>query len=101
MAPRFHKLVKSDLRAALAYYDSEGGPLLGDRFFEAVESAISRVMENPRRFHFVEAGLRRAPLEIFPYHFLYEERGGRIYFLVLRHDRRHPRFGLQRRRPKI
>jgi hypothetical protein len=94
----YHELIKKDLRAALAYYDSEGGAKLGDRFFDDVEASAARVIENPRRFHFAAEGLRRAPLAIFPYHFLYEEHGGLIYFLVLRHDRRHPSFGLRRRR---
>lgn len=33
----------------------------------------------------------------FPYHFLYEEDQRKIRFLVLRHDKRHPNFGLRRR----
>lgn len=94
----FHVLIKKDLRAALDYYDSEGGIKLGDRFFEELEASVARVVENPRRHHFVDEGLRRAPLHSFPYHFLYEERDGGIHFLVLRHDKRHPSFGLKRRR---
>jgi plasmid stabilization system protein ParE len=92
-----HRLVKHDLRAALAYYEAEGGRRLGDRFFEEVEKAIARVLRNPRGFHFVEQGLRRAPLKSFPYHILYEETDTTVHFLVLRHDQRHPSFGLARR----
>ncbi len=97
----YHELIKKDLRAALAYYDSEGGAKLGDRFFDDVEATAARVVENPRHFHYADEGLRRAPLVAFPYHFLYEEHGELIYFLVLRHDRRHQSFGLRRRRPQI
>jgi plasmid stabilization system protein ParE len=94
----FHKLIKKDLRAALTYYDSEGGAKLGDRFFDDVEATITRVVQNPKHFHFADDGLRRVALGEFPYHFLYEEHDETIQFLVLRHDKRHPRFGLRRQR---
>ena len=68
----FHRLIKKDLRSALAYYDSEGGQALGDRFFEDVEATVSRIRANPDRYHFVSEGLRRAQLTTVPYHFLYE-----------------------------
>jgi plasmid stabilization system protein ParE len=93
----FHRLVQRDLRAALAYYDEAGGSKLGDRFFADVEALVQKIQENPRRYHFFSAQFRRAPLSSFPYHFLYEERGGQVRVLVLRHDSRHPRFGLDRR----
>ena len=93
----FHRLVQMDLRAALAYYDAVGGSKLGDRFFAEVEAVVRKVQENPGRYHFVVDRFRRAPMHSFPYHFLYEERAAQVRFLVLRHDSRHPRFGLGRR----
>lgn len=92
----FHQLIKKDLRAALGYYDAEGGSRLGDRFFDEVETVVEAVRANPRGFRFIEAGLRRAGLQSFPYHFIFEESDVFIHFLVLRHDRRHPGFGLRR-----
>ena len=97
MGVLFHRLIKKDLRTALAYYDAAGGEKLGDHFFAEVEAIVDKARENPRRFHFVAEGLRRAPLKSFPYHFLYEERNALVRFLVLRHDSHHPRFGLGRR----
>jgi hypothetical protein len=96
----FHSLIKKDLRAALAYYDTEGGPKLGDRFFREVGMVTVKVIANPRAFHFAAEGLRRAALDSFPYHFLYEESRDFVRFLVLRHDRRHPSYGVKRRRPQ-
>jgi hypothetical protein len=98
MSVIFHKLIKKDLKVALAYYDSEGGAKLGDRFFEDVEATITRVVENPRHFHFVDDGLRRVAFGEFPYHFLYAEDDPTIHFLVLRHDKMQPSFGLKRQR---
>ncbi len=93
----YHRLVQKDLRAALNYYDSEGGTKLGDRFFQDVEATVAKVTENPRTFHFAATGVRRVPLKGFPYHLLYEEDAASVRILVLRHDKRHPSFGLRRR----
>lgn len=93
----YHRRTQKDIRSALAYYDAEGGKKLGDRFFAEVEAAARRIIQNPKGFHFAAEGLRRASLRSFPYHFLYEEDGQRVHFLVLRHDKRHPNFGLRRK----
>ena len=93
----YHRRIQSDLRSALAFYDAEGGSRLGDRFFADAEIAAAKVLQNPRTFHFIADGLRRASLESFPYHFVYEEDERLVRFLVLRHDKRHPGFGLRRR----
>ena len=93
----FDRRIQLDLREALTHYDAVGGPALGDRFFAEAEKAIAKVMTRPQAFHFAAPGLRRATLRSFPYHFLYEEKADAIRFLVLRHDKRHPSFGLQRR----
>lgn len=93
----FHRLIQKDLSSALAFYEAEGGRRLGDRFFAEAEMIISKVAQNPKRFHFIEEGLRRVAFNTFPYHFLYEETLLTVRFLVLRHDKRHPRFGLSRR----
>jgi plasmid stabilization system protein ParE len=93
----FHRRIQRDLRSALAFYEVEGGLKLADRFFEEAEEAVVRTLRNPKGFHWAADGLRRVSFESFPYHFLFEESDRRIRFLVLRHDRRHPSFGLRRR----
>jgi plasmid stabilization system protein ParE len=93
----YHRRIQNDLRKALSYYEEEGGKRLGDRFFAEVERTAARVVENPKGFHFIARGLRRAQLDVFPYHFVFEEDDTRTRFLVLRHDKRHPAFGLRRR----
>ncbi len=71
----YHRLLQKDLRAALAYYDAEGGEKLSDRFFQDAEDTAARVIANPRGFHYIEEGYRRrASLRSFPYHLIYEER---------------------------
>jgi plasmid stabilization system protein ParE len=92
-----HPRVQRDLRAALAYYHEEGGPELADRFFEEAEAVVEMVKRNPQGCHFIAEGLRRASFQSFPYHFLYEQSPLKVRILVLRHDKRHPDFGLRRR----
>jgi toxin ParE1/3/4 len=92
----FHRLFQKDLSAALRYYDEAGGSPLGDRFFGEVEAALKRVAANPRRYHYISETMRRAPLRRFPYHIIFEESPARLKFLILRHDKRHPSFGMRR-----
>ena len=97
MEVMFHRRIQKDLRAALAFYETEGGTKLADRFFADAEDAAARVLSNPQGFHFIEEGRRRVSLESFSYHFVSEEKVREVRFLVLRHDKRHPAFGLRRR----
>lgn len=93
----YHRGIQRDLRAALAFYDHEGGSKLGDRFFAEAEELVAAVLRNPRHFHPVDEDLRRAGLSSFPYHFIYRLDERSLHFLVLRHDKRHPSFGLKRK----
>jgi len=94
----FHRLIARDLRAALIYYEREGGSVLADRFLAEVEQCIERIRDRPDGHHFSDGGYRRASLKAFPYHILYEVDSYRIWIAILRYDRRHPNFGLQRQK---
>jgi plasmid stabilization system protein ParE len=94
----YHRLIQKDLSSAISHYDQEGGTKLGDRFFDEIESAICKIEQNPTGHHFSDGGLRRVQLRTFPYHFLYEADSTLIRIAVLRHDKRHPNFGLQRKK---
>ncbi len=92
-----HRLVQTDLKSALEFYESEGGVKLGDRFFAEVEATIKSVILNPQSFHFANSKYRRADLKKFPYRFLFEADATMIRSVVLRHDKRHPQFGSGRK----
>lgn len=94
----YHRLIHRDLRSALDYYEAEGAAKLADRFFADVEATIVAIEQNPTGHHFSDGGLRRASLGSFPYHFLYDVDAEIIWIAVLRHDRRHPKFGLRRQK---
>ncbi len=93
---RFHPRVRIDVIQALRHYDSINDSL-GDDFWEKFEEACVRAEQHPERFHFESSGWRRANLDRFPYHLLFDEELDGVRIMVLRHDRRSPRFGTKRK----
>ena len=92
----FHRLVQRDVQSILRYYEGESGGKLADEFYAEFMHFVGLVAANPERFHFDASGLRRANLDRFPYHFLYRVRSDSILILVVRHNKRHPSFGVRR-----
>ena len=97
MTARYHPKVQTDIRKILGYYIQESGIALAEDFFEEFNRKIQFAIEKPESFHYDPSGLRRVNPDKFPYHFLYQQRSQSIYVLVLRHHRRSPRYGLDRR----
>jgi plasmid stabilization system protein ParE len=96
MEVNYHPLVQQDVLAASRIYH-DVSPRLAREFNAELQATISKASEKPLRFHSSGRGFRRANLKRFPYHFLYDVQPGYIRVMVLRHHRRHPRFGLDRR----
>lgn len=96
MEVAYHPLVRRDVVAILRYYH-EISPRLADEFHDELRATIERAAENPLRFHLVEKGFRRANLSRFPLHVLYEVQPEAIRIMIVRHNKRHPDFGLERR----
>ena len=94
-----HPKVEEDLADAVKFFDSKSN-IVGDKFLQAVETADEQIKENPLRFHPYGNRFRRCNLRGFPYHIIYEVDGDWIGILVIRHDRRHPRFGRDHSWPK-
>lgn len=92
----FHRLVQKDMDGVRTFYSQEAGKELADRFYFRFLEFVDRAAKNPKRYHFCHGAYRRANIKGFPYHFLYRETASGIWILVLRHDKRHPSFGLAR-----
>lgn len=92
----YHRLAARDVRQILDYYETEAGPGLADRFFSTFLATVAKALANSRHFPPLGEILRRANLEDFPYHFVYEEKPWGIKLLVVRHHHRNPRYGLRR-----
>lgn len=65
--------------------------------FLELDLLIEEIQNHPTKFHEISDGLSRANMTAFPYHLLFSARENRIRVLVLRHHRRHPRFGVSRK----
>lgn len=97
MRVEYHPLTASDLNGAVAFYNQQRAGL-GNEFRSEVYAAIARILSNPFQSVIVERGIRRAFVHRFPYSILFrliDEEAVRI--LVIRHHRRHSRFGTGRR----
>lgn len=95
MEINYHPLVRRDVAQTLKYYRAISSQL-ADEFHAELRDIINKVVENPLRFHFADRGFRRANLPRFPYHVLYEIHGDFLRVMILRHNKRHPDFGLDR-----
>ena len=96
MEVKFHPLVKRDMAEALRYYDGVS-IRLAEEFREEVLVIIAEAAANPLRFHLGDQNFRRANLRRFPYHILYEIRTDVLFVMHIRHNKRHPEYGMERK----
>lgn len=92
----FHPKVPNEVRDYLEHYASIS-PELEEAFWKELNLSLESAALNPQRHHFDSSGLRRVNLTRFPYHVLFRVLPGYIRISVVRHNRRHPRFGTKRR----
>lgn len=93
----YHLRVQIETDEAVDWYE-EQSPGLGDDFFAKLKETLAQIEAHPEGFSFWLASIsvRRAKLRRFPYDVLYEIRPGRVRILCLRHEKRHPRYGIGR-----
>lgn len=99
MTLEFHPAVQKDLNEALDYYEAEGGVHLADRFEAEFRATLAALKAGPTRFPFYQKGarFRRVRLKSFPFLVVYREDTISIRVTLLKHERRHPQFGMGRR----
>ncbi len=96
MELRFDPRVQDDIRNVVTFYRERSEEAL-DRFYAELRRAMDRIRTHPERHHVSTPPLRRCNLRRFPYHMLFEIRGGVAMVFVLKHHKRHPLFGTRRR----
>jgi len=97
MLLEFHKQVASDISRIMNYYEDVGGAKLADEFYNELRSSFQKAANSPEAYDIREHDLRRVNLVRFPYHFFFRLVGDRVRILVVRHHRRRPSLGLDRR----
>jgi len=90
-----HPDLADDIKEAAEHYADISEQVL-NVFWDELDFVFNSIKKNPRRHHFSGCGLRRANFKRYPYHILYDVEDNHILLLVLRHDRRHPDYGLDR-----
>jgi plasmid stabilization system protein ParE len=95
MGVSYHPLVRRDMLEILRYYHNIS-PRLADELRGEVRAIIAAAGRHPLRFHLADRGFRRANLKRFPYHVLYDVQREHIRVMIVRHNKRHPDFGLDR-----
>ena len=95
MEVKYHPLVREDVLEILRYYHKIS-PRLADDVNDELRNLIKKAAATPLRFHLADRGFRRANLKRFPYHFLYEAHPESIRVMIVRHNKRHPDYGMER-----
>ena len=90
-----HPELAEDIREVAMHYAEISERVLS-AFWSELDSVLASIEKNPRSHHYDSCGLRRANFRKFPYHLLYEVTDDAIFLLVVRHDRRHPNYGIDR-----
>lgn len=98
MSLRFHPAVRRDLNEVLDYY-SERSSTAADRFWDALHERLVEIAGNPERFGFIHQtrGLRRVRLRKFPYLIIFYQTSDGVKVTCVKHEKRHPLRGMQRR----
>jgi toxin ParE1/3/4 len=97
MRLEFHPLTVQDVNEATAYYEHRRAGLASE-FRSELDAALARIAQSPSSFPIVEAHLGRCLVRRFPYSILFRVISpDTVRVLVIRHHKRHPRFGLARK----
>ena len=91
----YHPAVQRDLNSILQHYDGISSKL-GDGFWNEFMVVVRAVAQNPERYPFITSTLRRVNLPRYPHHFLFRLTPNGVRIVVLRHNKRHPNYGLLR-----
>jgi len=97
MRVEFHPSTVGDVNEAVSYY-KRARPGLDSEFRNEIDAVVARIAETPLLYPVVEAQIRRAIVHRFPYSVLFKVPDPDcVRVLVIRHHKRHPRFGLARK----
>jgi toxin ParE1/3/4 len=97
MTVEYHPAVETELREIQQYYDKQS-PGLGTQFIDEFERQVLLLAATPERWMVFAADLRRCLMRRFPYIIYFRLVGTeRIRITVVKHQRRHPEYGRERK----
>jgi plasmid stabilization system protein ParE len=96
MRIEYHPAIEKELAEVRDYYN-EQSPNLGADFINEFERQVLRIAAMPSRWMIVRGDTRRAVMKRFPYAILFRVVNDTIIRVtVVKHERRHPSFGMDR-----
>ncbi len=97
MRVEYHPAIEAELRAIQDYYE-ERSPGLGREFIDEFERQVLQLAARPERWMVAAGDVRRCLMRRFPYiiYFRWVD-SERIRITVVKHQRRHPGYGRQRK----
>lgn len=97
MKVEYHPAVYDEVRQIRDYYE-ERSPGLGAAFVDEFERQVLRVAAEPERWMMVSGDIRRCLMRRFPYVIYFRRAGAdRLRITVVKHQRRHPEYGRDRK----
>lgn len=97
MRIEYHPALEKELREIIDYYE-ERSLGLGVAFLEEFERQVIAIAAMPERWMFVIDDIQRSLMKRFPYVIYFRVIDGTaIRITVVKHEKRHPLFGLSRR----
>jgi plasmid stabilization system protein ParE len=99
MRVEYHPAVEAELRAIQDYYE-ERSPGLRGEFIDEFERQVLQLAARPERWMVIAGDLRRCLMRRFPYiiYFRWVD-SERVRITVVKHQRRHPDYGVNENRP--
>ena len=97
MKVEYHPAVEGELGELRDFYESRSLGL-GAEFIEAFDQQVLKIAAMPERWMVARGDTRRALMRRFPYVIYFRiVRGDTIRITVVKHERRHPAYGMDRR----
>ena len=94
----YHLHARLDVLEIVEYYEREADGQSADRFASELERFIEAIAERPNSYRAHLKEVRRANLDRFPHHVLFQIiDDDTIKILSVKHDARHPSYGMDRR----
>lgn len=93
----YHPSIAAELEEIRDHYESSS-PGLGMDFVDEFERQVLTISAMPTRWMIIRGDIRRSLMKRFPYVILFRVIGEEcIRVTVVKHEKRHPAFGLLRR----
>ncbi|MBI2803704.1 MAG: type II toxin-antitoxin system RelE/ParE family toxin [Planctomycetes bacterium] len=93
---RLHRLAAAEFRDALGRYRAKSA-LTSQRFFNAVETALQEIADDPAQWPEFQPGSRWVRVRKFPYVLYYKiDSDSRVRILAVAHTKRRPGYWVRR-----